>query len=98
MKILILLLLASTASDAYYTHRNLSTGGRESNPIVRPFVQSTRSQVLFFSADIGATLAFSHLLRKHHHSHLGEALMLEEITAHSAGAAFSAAHPNGAAK
>lgn len=91
MKALLLLMLASTASDAYYTHRNL-LAGHEFNPIVRPFVGSTHSQVLFFSANMGIAITASQLLSKHHHRRLGKAVLIEEIASHTDGAIYSATH------
>lgn len=92
MKTLILLLLASTASDARYTHQNMLTG-RELNPIARPFMKSAGTQVLFFSADDVITISLARLLKHHHHPRLGEAIILSEIAGHTAGAAYDATHP-----
>ena len=93
MKTLILLMLASTASDAYYTHRNLLTG-RECNPIVRPFVASTRAQVMYFSIDASATISAAYLFRQRHHNRLGKSILAAEAVDHATGAAFSAANSN----
>jgi hypothetical protein len=58
------------ATDFALTHRNLSSGGKELNPIARPFTDmGTPGEVLFFAGTTAMSIGTSYLLHKtQHHS------------------------------
>ena len=58
------------ATDFALTHRNLASGGKELNPIARPFTDlGTPGEVLFFAGSTAVSIGTSYLLHKtHHHS------------------------------
>jgi hypothetical protein len=58
------------ATDFALTHRNLASGGKELNPIARPFTDlGTPGEVLFFAGSTAISVGTSYLLHKtHHHS------------------------------
>lgn len=58
------------ATDFALTHRNLASGGKELNPIARPFTDlGTPGEVLFFAGSTAISIGTSYLLhRTHHHS------------------------------
>jgi hypothetical protein len=58
------------ATDFALTHRNLASGGRELNPVARPFTNmGTPGEVLFFAGGTAASMGLSYMMHKtHHHS------------------------------
>jgi hypothetical protein len=92
--LLIVLQLAASGSDAYFTNRGAQSGGifREHNPFARPFVHSTKGCVVFFSSEALAGILVPHELRKHHHAKLAMAYSLGSIASNVEGAAFTGTH------
>lgn len=91
--LLIILQLAATGSDAYFTNRNAQMRGfQEHNPISRPFMGSTSFRVSYFSAEAAGKVAVPILLRKKHHEHMALAFSAAAIADNAEGATYSAAH------
>ena len=89
--LLIALELAASGSDAYFTHRNLTTFPfREHNPIMQPFVRNTPSMVITFAASSGGFIFSEHWLRRHGKGKFADTLAAGDISAHIWGAAYSA--------
>jgi hypothetical protein len=90
--LLVIMQLAASGSDAYFNRRNLGTRDwRERDPIARPFVQSDKGIVIYFSATAGLKITAAHLLKKHHHK-LSDFASVYGIIDNSEGAIFSATH------
>lgn len=61
--------LVASGADAYYTHQSLlNPRVFERNPIARPFVNTTRGQVIFFSTQTVIKLGAAEFLRRKHHT------------------------------
>lgn len=88
--LVIILQLASTGGDAYFTNRNMQMGAREMNPSVRPFVQSQASRIFFFSASAAFKIAVPIELRRHRHNKIATAAEILGIVDSAQGAAISA--------
>ena len=90
--LLIVLQLAASGSDAYFTHVNSTYPHfREHNFIARPFMGSTSGQVIFFGGGAALKIGAVALLRKRH-PRFADALALAGIADNAYGAGFSATH------
>lgn len=59
------------ATDFALTHRNLASGGKELNPIARPFTNmGTPGEVVFFAGSTAASLGVTYFLHKTHHHNM----------------------------
>lgn len=59
------------ATDFALTHRNLASGGKELNPIARPFTDmGTPGEALFFAGSTAMSIGTSYLLHRTHHHNL----------------------------
>jgi hypothetical protein len=91
---IVILRLAASGSDAYYTNRNLhlnlhETGFQEHNPLMRPFVHNTTDLSLSFAASNGGlTFAEYRLLKRH--IKLSNAVAAIDFAGHVWGATTSA--------
>lgn len=92
--LMIVLQLASSGADAYYTHHSIAVSTRfsEHNPVARPFVYSTSGQIGYFSATAGIKIAVPFALRRQHHAKLAEAFAIAGIADNASCAAFTATH------
>jgi hypothetical protein len=59
-----------SAGDFAVTHMNLANGGRELNPLVRPFAGSTPALAANFVGQTAGVVAISYLLHKTGHHRL----------------------------
>jgi hypothetical protein len=64
--LLLILSLASSGADAYYTQRNFGPTFRERDPIARPFVRNTPSLVISSAGFAALKIYVPHKLRKRH--------------------------------
>jgi hypothetical protein len=88
----ILLQLAASGADAYYTNRNAMTPlFREHNPIARPFMGTRASRIDYFSITAAGKIAVFTLLRKRH-SRTADGIAVAGISDNAFAAAFSATH------
>lgn len=92
--LMIVLQLASSGADAYYTHHTAAAGTRfdEHNPIARPFVHSTGGQVGYFGVTAGLKIATPIILRRKGHPKLADVFAVGSIADNASCAAFSATH------
>lgn len=61
---------ALCASDFSVTHMNLSNGGRELNPLVRPFTANSATLGSYFAAQTAGVMGLSYLLHRAGHHRL----------------------------
>jgi hypothetical protein len=80
---------AAKAGDAYATRRNLDTGGKEHDPLARPFVHTPSVQVVTIAALLAAELAAAYCLHRRGHTHRGRAILLGGTVLNGLGAAYS---------
>jgi len=90
--LLIVLQLAASGSDAYFTHKQLASRGVEFDPIARPFVRTTTGQVAYFGSTAAISIAVPYELRKHRHERLADLASIAAIADSATGAAQSAIH------
>ena len=91
VKALILILaLASSGADAYFTQRNFGPGFRERDPLARPFVRNTPDLVISSAAGAGLKLYLPHLMRKHGRGQLAREMEISGIAGNTVGAIYSA--------
>jgi hypothetical protein len=89
----IVLQLAASGADAYYTHRVvIDHHGTEANPIARPFMHSTGSEVAYFATTAGLKIALPPLLRRHHHNKLANIAAAAGIADNAEAATYTAMH------
>lgn len=90
--LLIVLQLAATGADAYYTNRNWESAGHphEINPIARPFVSTRGGRIAYFSATAALKIALPLELRKHGHPKLATVAAVLGIADNAEAAAVSA--------
>jgi len=69
-RILFVAVAAVNGADFAVTRANLQTGGRELNPMVRPFTSSTPVLALNFAAETAGVVAISYFLHKTGHHQL----------------------------
>jgi len=97
--LLVVLQLAASGADAYYTHRLVNPPAmaapvHEANPLVRPFLHSTRAEVGYFSTSAGLKITIPVLLRHHHHNKLAAAVTAWGIGDNAVAATYTATHPH----
>jgi hypothetical protein len=80
---------AAKAGDAYATRRNLDSGGKEYDPIARPFVHTPSVQVVATAALLAAEIAAAYCLHRREHTARGRAILLGGTVLNGLGAAFS---------
>lgn len=89
--LLIVLQLASSGADAFYTDHILSRRySWESNPIARPFVSSRSGRVAYFGGSAALKIALPIELRRHGHPKLAETAAWLGIVDNAQGAAYTA--------
>lgn len=89
--LLIVLQLASSGADAYYTNRIMEhPWGFELNPVAKPFVGSRAGRITYFSVTAGAKIALPIALRRHGHEKLASIAAWSGIADNAGGAGYSA--------
>ena len=82
--------LATT--DFALTHRNLASGGKELNPIARPFTNmGTPGEVAFFAGSTAASLGVTYLLHKTRHHSMERWVARYGVADSASGVAFNLA-------
>lgn len=85
--------VALEAADFGVTHRNLSQGGREMNPMARPLCESgTLGQLAFFGGRIAAVGGVSYLFHKTGHHRLERMFMVAASADSASGVTYSLTH------
>jgi hypothetical protein len=80
---------AAKAGDAYATRRNLDSGGKEHDPIARPFVHTPSVQVVATAALLGAEIAAAYCLHRRGQTNRGRAVLMGGTVLNGLGTAFS---------
>ena len=83
---------AATAADFAATHRNLSRGGEERNPVARVFTGSTGGRVAYFAGSAAGTIGLSYIFHRTNHHKLERATLMVGIGCSAQGAAYSFTH------
>jgi hypothetical protein len=92
-KILFITHVGVTTVDFIATHRNLSNGGRELNPVAKGLCESgTPGQVVFFGGRVISTLSVSYALHRIGRHKLERGVTLFMIGDSAYGATYSLAH------
>ena len=80
------------ATDFALTHRNLASGGRELNPVARPFTNmGTPGEVLFFAGGTATSIGLSYMMHKTHHHSMERWIARYAIADSASGVAFNLA-------
>ena len=80
------------ATDFALTHRNLASGGRELNPVARPFTDmGTPGEVLFFAGSTATSIGLSYMMHKTHHHSMERWISRYAIADSASGVAFNLA-------
>lgn len=91
--VLIILQLAASGADAFYTNRGMDFPQfHEHDPIAKPFIKTTPDRIAYFSVTAAIPIVGTHLLRKHHHEKLADGLAVAFIADSATGAASTATH------
>lgn len=80
---------AAKAADSLATRENIDGGGKEYDPMARPFVHNTGLQVTSTAALFGAEITCAYLLHKRHHDNLGHMVLAAGAVMNGLGAASS---------
>ncbi len=80
---------AAKAADSYATRVNIDSGGKENDPLARPFVRGTGVQVAATAALFGAEVATTYWLHRRHHDSIGRAVLAGGAVMNGLGAASS---------
>lgn len=70
---------SSNFADFGVTHMNLQNGGRELNPIVRPFTRSTPALAMNFAGETAGTVGLSYFFHRAGHHRLERIVSLVDI-------------------
>jgi hypothetical protein len=81
-----------SAGDFAVTHMNLANGGRELNPLVRPFTGSTAALATNFAAQTAGVVAVSYLLHKTGHHKLERLAPMANIASSAFAVAYGLSH------
>jgi hypothetical protein len=80
---------AAKAGDAYATRRNLYSGGKEYDPIARPFVHTPSVQAVAIAALLAAEITAAYCSHRRGHTNRGRAILLGGAVLNGLGAAYS---------
>jgi hypothetical protein len=81
-----------SASDFAVTHMNLANGGRELNPMVRPFAGSTGALAANFVGQTAGVVAVSYFLHKTGHHKLERLAPVANIASSAFAVAYGLSH------
>ena len=83
---------AFSAGDFAVTHANLANGGRELNPLVRPFTANSGTLAMNFVGQTAAIVSISYLLHRTGHHRLERLTPTANIAASAFAIAYGMAH------
>jgi hypothetical protein len=83
---------AMNAADFYVTRNNLAHGGRELNPLTRPFAGSTAGLAFNFAAETASYIAVSYFFHRTGHHKLERVTSLVSIGGSAGAVAYGIAH------
>lgn len=81
-----------SGADFAVTHMNLANGGRELNPMVRPFTGSTPALAANFAGQTAGVIAVSYLLHKSGHHKLERMAPVANIASSTFAVAYGLSH------
>lgn len=80
------------AADFSVTHMNLANGGRELNPIVRPFAGNSATLAANFAGQTAGVVAISYLFHRTGHHRLERMTPTANLAASAFGVAYGLSH------
>lgn len=83
---------ATAAADFFVTRANLSAGGRELNPLVRPFAGSTAGLATNFALETAGVMGVSYFFHKTGHHRLERLTSVANISSSTFAVAYGVAH------
>jgi len=81
-----------SGGDFAVTHMNLANGGRELNPMVRPFTGSTGALAVNFAGQTAGVVGVSYLLHKSGHHRLERMVPVANIASSAFAVAYGLSH------
>lgn len=90
--VLFSLAAGAATSDFVVTHANLQSGGRELNPLTRPFAGSTPALASNFALETAGVIAISYMFHKTGHHKLERLSSLANIGASGGAVAYGLTH------
>lgn len=91
-KLLFSAVAAFSAADFGVTHMNLANGGRELNPIVKPFAGSNAALAANFAGQTAGVVAVSYLFHKMGHHRLERMAPVANIAASAFAVSYGLSH------
>jgi len=83
---------AAATADFFVTHMNLSGGGRELNPLVRPLAGSTAGLATNFAVETASVMAISYVFHKTGHHRLERLTSITNISTSTAAVTYGMMH------
>jgi len=83
---------AGAAADFAVTRANLQSGGRELNPMVRPFGHSSAGLAMNFAGETAAVISLSYFFHKTGHHRLERAVSIVNIGSSVGAVGFGLSH------
>ena len=83
---------AAATADFFVTHMNLSGGGRELNPLVRPLAGSTAGLATNFAVETASVMAISYVFHKTGHHRLERLTSITNISTSTAAVTYGITH------
>ena len=83
---------AGAAADFAVTRANLQSGGRELNPMVRPFAHSSAGLAMNFAGETAAVISLSYFFHKTGHHKMERAVSVVNIASSMGAASFGVMH------
>lgn len=91
-KILLLAVAAGNAADFAVTRANLQSGGRELNPMVRPFGRSSAGLAVNFAGETVGVVGLSYFFHKTGHHKLERAVSMLNVAASTTAVSYGLMH------
>ena len=83
---------AAASADFFVTRMNLSAGGRELNPLVRPFAGSTAGLATNFVVETAGVISISYIFHKTGHHRLERLTSVVNVSSSAFAVAYGLAH------
>jgi hypothetical protein len=83
---------AGAAADFAVTRANLQSGGRELNPMVRPFGRSSAGLAMNFAGETAAVISLSYFFHKTGHHKMERAVSIVNIASSTAAVSYGLMH------
>lgn len=83
---------AGAAADFAVTRANLQSGGRELNPMVRPFGHSSAGLAMNFAGETAAVISLSYFFHKTGHHKMERAVSIVNIASSTSAVSYGLIH------